>query len=206
MNDRPLLYLDVDGPLNPYAAKPERRPVGYTTHRMKPDGWIAQHPGEPRAYVKPLRVWLNPDHGRRLLELGEAFDLVWATTWGSEANTFISPVLGLPELPVVEWTSVTGEAVAGTFWKTRHLVAYAAGRPFAWVDDELGDADRAFVTAHHQAGALLLRINPRLGLREPDFAELGAFGAFVRGAGAHAGHAGPGVVGAEPEDGERAGA
>lgn len=42
--NRPLLYLDVDGPLNPYAAKPHRRPAGYATHRMKPEGWIAQHP------------------------------------------------------------------------------------------------------------------------------------------------------------------
>lgn len=31
----PLLFLDVDGPLNPYAAKPEKRPEGYTTLRVK---------------------------------------------------------------------------------------------------------------------------------------------------------------------------
>ncbi|MGW0705745.1 hypothetical protein ACWD4G_07220 [Streptomyces sp. NPDC002643] len=190
MNDRPLLYLDVDGPLNPYAAKPERRPAGYTTHRMKPEGWLAQHPGEPRAYVKPLRVWLKPDHGRQLLELGAAFELVWATTWGAEANTFISPVLGLPELAVVDWKRVNGRAEAeidstvlrevasGTFWKTPQLVAHAAGRPFAWVDDELGDPDRSFVAAHHPARALLLRIDPRLGLLDTDFTALAEFGAI----------------------------
>ncbi|UUU22923.1 HAD domain-containing protein [Streptomyces sp. DSM 40750] len=179
---RPLLYLDVDGPLNPYAAKPERRPAGYTTHRMKPEGWLAQHPGEPPAYVKPLRVWLNPDHGRRLLDLGELFDLVWATTWGSEANTFIGPVIGLPELPVVHWPETrrdeSADADSGAprlFWKTAHLVEHAAGRPFAWVDDELGAADRAFVTARHGASALLHHVDPRLGLREPDFAALAAF-------------------------------
>ncbi|WP_200308635.1 hypothetical protein [Streptomyces adelaidensis] len=178
---RPLLYLDVDGPLNPYAAKPERRPVGYTTHRMKPEGWIAQHPGEPAAYVKPLRVWLNADHGRRLLDLGELFDLVWATTWGSEANTYIAPVLGLPELPVVRWPEASdgwpeeNSASLRVFWKTPHLVEHAAGRPFAWVDDELGDGDRVFVTTHHGGPALLHRIDPRLGLRDPDFAALAAF-------------------------------
>ncbi|MDQ0932254.1 hypothetical protein QFZ49_002184 [Streptomyces turgidiscabies] len=32
--NRPLLFLDVDGPLNPYAAKPEKRPDGYTTLRV----------------------------------------------------------------------------------------------------------------------------------------------------------------------------
>jgi hypothetical protein len=178
---RPLLYLDVDGPLNPYAAKPERRPAGYTTHRMKPQGWIAQHPGKPAAYVRPLRVWLNPEHGRHLLQLGELFDLVWATTWVGEANTYIAPVLGLPQLPVVTWPATRVSAGSGTatepgvFWKTPHLVEHAAGRPFAWVDDEIGAADRSFVATHHEGSALLHRVDPRLGLREPDFVALTAF-------------------------------
>lgn len=177
--DRPLLYLDVDGPLNPYAAKPERRPAGYTTHRMKPQGWLAQHPGQPAAYVKPLRVWLNPDHGRQLLQLGGLFDLVWATTWVGEANTYIGPVLGLPELPVVDWPEAAAaeasEAHPGVFWKTRRLVEHAGGRPFAWVDDEIGSHDRHFVATHHRNSALLHRVDARLGLREEDFEVLAAF-------------------------------
>lgn len=172
---RPLLYLDVDGPLNPYAAKPERRPDGYGTHRMKPPGWLAQHPGEPRAYVKPLRVWLNPGHGRRLLDLSDRYDLVWATTWGRDANDFISPVLGLPELPVVDWPTMHDTAPDGTFWKTRHLVAHASGRPFAWVDDELGERDRSFVRTHHRAAALLHHVDARHGLRDTDFEAIAAF-------------------------------
>jgi hypothetical protein len=95
---------------------------------MKPEGWIARHPGQPPGAVKPLRVWLNADHGPRLLALSEVYELVWATTWGVEANTFVSPVLGLPELPVVEWPAPhdAGDAGAdGVFWKTRHLVAHA---------------------------------------------------------------------------------
>ncbi|MFF7391732.1 hypothetical protein ACFZAE_25220 [Streptomyces scabiei] len=179
-----MLYLDVDGPLNPYAAKPERRPAGYSTHRMKPQGWLDQHPGEPTAYVKPLRVWLNEEHGRRLLELGRLYDLVWATTWGAEANTYIGPVLGLPELPVVEWPGETRHRPpptgmpswpAGLFWKTPHLVEHAAGRRFAWVDDELTAVDSDFVTDHHGPHALLHRIDPRLGLRQPDFTALAEF-------------------------------
>ncbi|BBC34089.1 hypothetical protein SGFS_053830 [Streptomyces graminofaciens] len=175
---RPLLYVDVDGPLNPYAAKPERRPPGYTTHRWKPKAWLARQSDEPWRRVKPLRVWLNPDHGRRLRELGELYDLVWATTWVDEANTFISPVLGLPELPVVRWPATRDAREPGpddTFWKTGPLVAHAAGRPFAWVDDELGAPDRVFVAARHEAPALLHRVDPRLGLRDPDFEALEAF-------------------------------
>lgn len=176
---RPMLYLDVDGPLNPYAAKPHRRPEGYATFRMKPEGWIARHPGQPPGAVKPLRVWLNADHGPRLLALSEVYELVWATTWGVEANTFVSPVLGLPELPVVEWPAPhdAGDAGAdGVFWKTRHLVAHAAGRPFAWVDDELGERDRLFVTVRHAGAALLRYVDPRLGLRSDDFRALEDFG------------------------------
>ncbi|MEU9172187.1 hypothetical protein AB0D34_31100 [Streptomyces sp. NPDC048420] len=172
---RPLLYLDVDGPLNPYAAQPERRPEGYTTHRMKPKGWLAQHPERPPSSVKPLRVWLNPSHGRALLNLAGHYDLVWATTWAEEANTFIAPVLGLPPLPVVPWPTKPAPLPDGTFWKTRHLVAHACDRPFAWLDDELDERDREFVKAHHDGPALLRWVDPRVGLREGDFEALAAF-------------------------------
>ncbi|MFF7549040.1 HAD domain-containing protein [Streptomyces canus] len=172
---RPLLYLDVDGPLNPYAAKPERRPEGYTTHRMKPDGWLAQHPGLPPSRVKPLRVWLNPAHGQALLKLTDRYDLVWATTWRHEANTFIAPVLGLPPLPFVDWPTTLTPGPNGTFWKTHHLVTHAEGRPFVWLDDELDDKDREFVTAHHDGPALLRWVDPRVGLRETDFEVMADF-------------------------------
>lgn len=147
---------------------------------MKPDGWIARHPGTPPHRVKPLRVWLHVDHGRRLRDLSDRFDLVWATTWGAEANTFIAPVLGLPELAVVEWPTMYDAGPDGTFWKTRHLVAYADGRPFAWVDDELDAADRRFVAAHHDGPALLHRVDARLGLRDADFTTLDAFARALR--------------------------
>ncbi|MBB4888094.1 hypothetical protein FHS38_004162 [Streptomyces netropsis] len=142
---------------------------------MKPEGWIAQHPGKPRAYVKPLRVWLNVGHGRRLLDLSVLYDLVWATTWGTEANSFIAPVLGFPELPVVDWPTMHDAGPDGTFWKTRYLIAHAAGRPFAWIDDDLGAADRAYVATHHDSPALLHYVDPRRGLLDDDFTALTAF-------------------------------
>ncbi|MFE0425805.1 HAD domain-containing protein [Streptomyces sp. NPDC058953] len=157
---RPLLLIDVDGPLNPYGGKPERRPEGYTTHRMRPEGW----PG-----TKPLRVWLSPDHGRELLALAEFFDLVWATTWQGEANRWISPPLGLPELPFIDWPVMHGAAPRGTFWKTQYILDFAAGRPFAWVDDDITELDREFVAQRHLAAALLLHIDHRIGLTRPDF-------------------------------------
>ncbi|MEU4596351.1 HAD domain-containing protein [Nocardia sp. NPDC023988] len=180
MVDRPLLYLDVDGPLNPYRAKPEQRPRGYETHRLLPQSWIARHRDIPVRRVKPLRVWLNPSHGRTLTELAEDFELWWATTWEHDANTHIAPVLGLPELPVVEWKSPGCQGPEGTFWKTAELVEHAAGRPFAWVDDDITTPDRRYINARHAAPALLRFVHPAAGLVEDDFTALASWARTLR--------------------------
>ncbi|MEU6673858.1 hypothetical protein [Streptomyces sp. NPDC046925] len=170
--NRPLLFLDVDGPLNPYAAQPERRPDGYTTLRVP---WNDTHEeGRGLASRRPLRVWLNPEHGRILRQLG--FELCWATTWMDEANRWIAPVLGLPELPFVDFGDLLfQERSDGVHWKTGPLVDYADGRPFAWVDDEQSELDQTYVTAHHCGRGLLHHVNPRIGLRDNDFRTLADF-------------------------------
>ncbi|MDQ1011860.1 hypothetical protein QFZ82_006345 [Streptomyces sp. V4I23] len=167
---KPLLLIDVDGPLNPYAAQPERRPEGYGTHRMRPTGWTDG---------KPLRVWLNPGHGTELLALARWYDLVWATTWKGEANDWIGPRLGLPELPFVDWPQMHGRAPRGTFWKTQYILEYAAGRPFAWVDDDITPYDHEYVEQQHLAAALLLRVDERIGLTRPDFDALADWAAAL---------------------------
>ena len=83
---RPLLFLDVDGPLNPYAAKPQRRPEGYVTLRVPQE----TEPGIRLSRPTPLRVWLAPAHGPALLALD--YDLCWATTW---MNQDVNPRIGL---------------------------------------------------------------------------------------------------------------
>ncbi|WP_306324519.1 hypothetical protein [Streptomyces venezuelae] len=171
--NRPLLFLDVDGPLNPYAAQPERRPEGYTTLRVPRNDAPADDSGLS-SRRRPLRVWLNPEHGRTLLRLG--FELCWATTWMDDANRWIAPVLGLPELPFVDFGDVLfQERPDGVHWKTGPLADYADGRPFAWVDDEQSELDHTYVTAHHHGPGLLHHVNPRIGLREPDFHTLADF-------------------------------
>ncbi|MFP8886772.1 hypothetical protein [Streptomyces mangrovi] len=168
--NRPLLFLDVDGPLNPYAAKPERRPDGYTTLRVPRNGTHEDNTGLS-SRRRPLRVWLNPEHGRVLLRLG--FELCWATTWMDDANRWIAPVLGLPELPFVDFgDALLQERPDGVHWKTGPLVDYAGGRPFAWVDDEQSELDQTYVAARHQGPRLLHHVNPRIGLRENDFRAL----------------------------------
>lgn len=176
---RPMLLVDVDGPLNPYAAKPHQRPAGYQTHRFMTPTWEAAERrrlaqwGRPQKRLTPLRVWLNPEHGPALASL--PFDLVWATTWEHEANDYIGPVLGLPRLPVIAWLTGRPRPGDGVFWKTPQIVDWIGGRPFAWIDDEITEADRDYVAEYHAGPALLRRIDPRLGLLEDDFAALEAW-------------------------------
>ncbi|MEU6081863.1 HAD domain-containing protein [Streptomyces sp. NPDC047108] len=170
MTDRPLLLLDVDGPLNPHGAR-LLRPQGYTTHRFHPAIWLARQTPGSRRHRRGLRVRLNPGHGARLTAL--PYELAWATTWMHQANEMIAPAIGLPrDLPVIEWPELFTRDPEGLYWKTRHILAWAAGRPFAWVDDLITHRDTAHVATHHDAPALLLRIDPRRGLRDDDFARL----------------------------------
>ncbi|MGW8782770.1 HAD domain-containing protein [Streptomyces sp. NPDC055796] len=159
---RPLLFLDVDGPLIPFGATAHELPDGYPTYGADPD-------------ANPLLARLDPALGSRLLAL--PCELVWATTWMADANAWVGPRIGLPELPVVSWPDASEQEDGRnrTHWKTPALVAHAAGRPFAWVDDEITPADRALVRAHHPAPALLHRVDPRYGLTPADFTVLAAW-------------------------------
>ena len=46
------------------------------------------------------------------------------------------------------------------------------GRPFAWVDDAIADADRDWVSAHHSGPTLLHRVESFRGFADEDFAAL----------------------------------
>ena len=94
---------------------------------------------------------LRVQAGRRLATL--PCTLVWATTWLDDANTQIAPRLGL-------------------CWKTRTIVAWAADRPFAWIDDEISDADREWVSTRLSGPALLHCVDPASGLTDEDISAI----------------------------------
>ena len=104
------------------------------------------------------------DVGARLTAL--PCELVWATTWGDQANTDIGPVLGLPRLEVVTWDAdpTPEDDWYGLHWKTRGLSTWAGARPFAWLDDELTDLDREWLTSRHPAPTFLQHVDPHRGV------------------------------------------
>ncbi|WP_128432591.1 HAD domain-containing protein [Streptomyces cyaneus] len=156
-----LLFIDIDGTLIPFGSE---RP--YPVHEPR-------FPLPQSAADQPLLTRADPALGVRLARLAAiGCELVWATTWMDDANDVVAPWLGLPPLPVVDWPDEGVEpplGPRGLTWKTRTIVAWAAGRPFVWVDDEVTDTDRAWVAAHHPAPALLHRVDHRYGLTARDF-------------------------------------
>lgn len=160
--ERPLLFLDVDGTLLSTAGVPLPSTL---------DEWESwwQSP------ANPCLGTIVPEYGARLMAM--PCDLVWATAWMGDANLVIAPILGLPELRVADLGAVPGlddpvwgghDEAARLGWKTRGLVEQAAGRPFVWLDDEITDIDRSWVSAHHPAPALLHRVDPAVGLTDLD--------------------------------------
>jgi hypothetical protein len=164
---RPWLLMDVDGPLNPFAApwfatlRPED---GYEFHLLTPKGG------------QTYPVALNPGHGRMLSTLAVAYDLAWATTWEDDANRLIAPILGLPtDLPVVPLPVPTRLPV-DRCWKTEHVARWVGDRPFAWFDDEIDAGTRAFLRDHEDVGPhLALRVEPWVGLTDNDARRLAIF-------------------------------
>ncbi|MGW5196475.1 HAD domain-containing protein [Streptomyces spiralis] len=156
---RPILFLDVDGPLIPFGSS--------SSHLQAPvsDSQVSLDQGNP------LLGRLDPGLGPRLMALG--CHLVWASTWAEEANEAVAPCLGLPRLPVVEWPDACADdSPHGLHWKTRHLVEWANRRPFIWVDDEISAMDRLWVAAQHPGLSLLHRVDPTKGLVDADFSTL----------------------------------
>lgn len=155
---RPILLLDIDGVLNPWAA--ESCPSGYVPYRFRVR-WRYRR-----------QAWLRPEHGPALLGLAErtGAELVWATNWAHDANTMVGAALGLPALPVVEFAGPFSDS--GPDWKFPAVGRFAYGRPLAWVDDdfELRSAAKARFLARRDPPTLLVPVDPAVGVTGDDLA------------------------------------
>jgi hypothetical protein len=143
---RPLLAVDVDGVISlfDFDELPERESVRWEL-------------------VDGIVHCISLAAGERLRRLADAFELVWATGWEERANDYLPRILGLPELPYLEFD---GAARFGTaHWKLGPLTDYAGERPLAWVDDSFDESCFEWAEGR-EAPTLLVPTEHHLGLEE----------------------------------------
>jgi hypothetical protein len=84
-----------------------------------------------------------------------------------EANTHVGPAIGLPELPVIEFSP--DDLNRGGSWKWAAVAEYADGRPLAWLDDDHSSplfrgGRETFDEARAGMPTLLCHVDPAHGL------------------------------------------
>ncbi|MEV6523183.1 HAD domain-containing protein [Longispora sp. NPDC051575] len=110
-------------------------------------------------------VWINPEHGARLAALADSgVELVWATSWGRRAAEYLAPLLGLPDMPVLDIGSDNSPRF-GWSPKIGPIRAYAADRPLVWLDDEFGGKEDDWALVRSATSpTLLIRTTAHRGL------------------------------------------
>ena len=121
----PILFLDVDGPLNLWGRVGRRilNPLlrAHLVH-LKPDDSFN------------VNVVLSRRMGSRLRDLEKYFQVRWATSWNEWANQHLSPLLGISEdLPWVRCPNGDPRS------KFPAVMTSAGNTSFAWVDDYLSE-------------------------------------------------------------------
>jgi hypothetical protein len=142
----PVLFLDLDGVLNPFAA--DHCPLSHQERVL--------FEGE-----EPVRFCAA--HGGWIRELAAVGVLWWATGWGENANELYLPLLGVEPLPVVQFPPVPFEPEL----KVPAIDAVAGEHPAAWVDDNHTKAGRLW-SATRRAPTLLVAIDPAIGWTRKD--------------------------------------
>ena len=165
-NQKPLLFVDIDGVLSLFGFQSDRRPHGDVAER---------------------RGHRAPDFGHALpstcTDLAAPFDLVWCSGWEEKANEHLLRALVLPTaLPFLTFTAQEG---ATRHWKLAAIDAHAGDRPLAWIDDAHDDSCRAWASSR-RAPTLLVTTDPPAGLTGAHVA-----GARALGRRAHAGSGPP---------------
>lgn len=153
---QPVLLLDVDGVLNPRLEPEAAAAAGYTRHTFT---LTTQYP-------QTISPWLNLQHGQWLRELADhGLQLAWCTSWEHAAAQHIAPVLGLPEMPVVEVGPMGGAVFDGCSAKAPAVTSWLGDRPAVWLDDVHGAGDHKWARDRTENGipTLLVTVVPSEG-------------------------------------------
>lgn len=166
----PLLFWDVDGVFNRFALQ------------SVPGGdWLRHTVDEFPGMAEPVPLVLDRADTARVRSLDGVVEHAWATTWNDLANTVLGPLIGLDPMPVAHVYRKFSEYDQTAGWKWRHVVDYANGRPFAWIDDgfTMGMLGRADARSRTTAPTLLITAHPAVGLTDAMVDDVRGFAAVV---------------------------
>lgn len=128
---KPLLLVDVDGVLCPFGWGPHNFDGGTVSETLASEIAEQHYPGYD--YSEEHYVHTSQENAKRLQRLSERFELAWCTGWLERANEVISPLHGLPELPVVEIRHFSPRI----HWKHSAIEKFVKDRPYAFIDDDI---------------------------------------------------------------------
>ncbi|GHJ31325.1 HAD domain-containing protein [Streptomyces hygroscopicus] len=168
----PYLLLDIDGVLIPFPGADGSTPATHVRYDIVPTG---------RSADNPVTIWLNPAHGRLLMDVIRAglVTPVWCTSWRQDAAALIGPLLDLPTWPYVDLPRprITTSHPNGYLWKRDHVHTWLGDAPAVWIDDDFTSLDHDWAAERTIRGAatLLIQSDPRVGLQAEHLAEARAW-------------------------------
>jgi hypothetical protein len=162
VQEKPVLYVDVDGVISLWGWAPDERPAGAFT------------------VVDGIPHFLSSAAGGHLLALTDTYELVWCTGWEEKANEHLLPTLGVST--PLDWLrfdalGANGHTTPG-HWKLEALEAHAGSRAIAWIDDAFNEACFAWASAR-PAPTLLVETDPAVGMVDEHAAQLRAWAASL---------------------------